>query len=120
MEEDTKPKEYISVRAAGEILGRTVYTVYHYWRQGKLEGRQYGKGGKIEIDKASAERFLKKARRTKQPLPEHSGLTTEPADGEAMAAEPDAADRPSASLPPAGAVADPEEPAERRDVGTRG
>ena len=77
MEEDTKPKEYISVKAAGKLLGRAGYTVYHYWRQGKLEGRKYEKGGKIEIDKASAERLLKASLRSRQPLTEHSCLTTE-------------------------------------------
>lgn len=129
MEENAKPKEYISIKDAAELLGRALYTVYHYWHQGKLEGRQYGKGGRIEIDKASVERFLKKGLRKRRPRPQEPDVTTEPAVAEAMAGGP-AADEttpgePAAAEtmtgePAAGPVADPEEHPERRDAAQPG
>jgi hypothetical protein len=104
MEENAKPKEYISIKDAAELLDRAFYTVYHYWHQGRIEGRQYGKGGRIEIDKASAERFLKRAVRKSWPRPPKPDLTT----------EPDAVDQPSAGPQQADAATDPEERPESR------
>ena len=106
MEENAKPKEYISIKDAAELLDRAFYTVYSYWHQGRIEGRQYGKGGRIEIDKASAERFLRTGLRKRPPRPREPDVTTEQS----------ATDQPSASPPQADAATDPEEPAESRDT----
>ena len=106
MEKNAKQKEYISIKDAAELLNRAFYTVYNYWHQGRIEGRQYGKGGRIEIDKASAERFLKTGMRERPPRPREPDVTTEQS----------ATDQPSASPPQADAATDPEEHPERQDA----
>jgi predicted site-specific integrase-resolvase len=53
----------LTTKQAAERLGRTPQTVRRYWKAGKLTGRQLDDRSPIEIDEASVQRFLDKAKK---------------------------------------------------------
>ena len=53
----------LTTKEASRRLGVNAETVRRWWKAGRLEGRQYGPLGRIQIDEASVERLLEEARR---------------------------------------------------------
>lgn len=53
-----KDGDILDVRGAAEYLGFTPWTVYRYYRDGKLPGQKIG--GRLRFSKKAIERYLSK------------------------------------------------------------